>query len=108
MADLKVGDEVVCVDSSGSAIELVTGAVYLVERIVLAGEIFPTSDGPAWNAAGDSVWVSGPGAFAFSSQRGAEPWPGYGPQRFTKRRDLTAWLATAVKVPALDKRKVRA
>lgn len=105
MCDFKPGDEVVCVDATGEAQELVEGQIYVVTRVVGPGEKFPTVKGLVVNAASISIWVRG--GFDFYGQTG-RAWPGYYPHRFRKaqRRDLSTWLKTSVgNTDKLDKRQ---
>ena len=97
MCDFNAGDEVVCVDATGEAKELVEGKVYVVERVVGPGDAFPTLGGIAVNVSSLSVWVSG--GFDFYGQTEDTPSPGYCPRRFRKvqRRNLTEWLSQKTK-----------
>lgn len=106
MCEFKPGDEVVCVNDDGCP-EITQGASYVVIRVVLDGEVYNRDcrRGVDWfNDSGEPVvWVGG--GFPFWAR--PEVSAGYDTARFRKiqRRDLSAWLKTAIgNTDKLDKR----
>lgn len=105
MTDFRVGDEVVCVDaglhpqSDALPDHICEGSTYVVRSV---------GPSPAKNEQAGCIVVFLVGIENRGSVSGLDM--GYWPFRFRKviRRDLQAWLATAVPAPHLDKRRVRA